>query len=123
VEATLRAREKFSFYLSLDRSFRLTQKKKIMNAEKGIGGLTLTFNTNSLSLLFMQAKPANAAMLQLIVGFLVGAVFVSIFSGGGSNYSVRSSFSLYYSLCDEQVCLFVCALFCPLSLVLERAFE
>ena len=36
-----------------------------------------------------QAKPANAAMLQLIVGFLVGAVFVSIFSGSGSNYSVR----------------------------------
>ena len=28
-------------------------------------------------------------MLQLIVGFLVGAVFVSIFSGSGSNYSVR----------------------------------
>ena len=28
-------------------------------------------------------------MLQLIVGFLVGAVFVSIFSGSRSNYSVR----------------------------------
>ena len=41
-----------------------------------------------------QAKPANAAMLQLIVGFLVGAVFVSIFSGSGSNYSVRLFFFL-----------------------------
>jgi hypothetical protein len=65
-----------------------------------------------------QAKPANAAMLQLIVGFLVGAVFVSIFSGSGSNYSVRSSFSLSLSLslCDEReehfffVFLSVCAL-------------
>jgi len=32
-------------------------------------------------------------MLQLIVGFLVGAVFVSIFSGSGSNYS-QSAYGL-----------------------------
>jgi hypothetical protein len=61
-------------------------------------------------------------MLQLIVGFLVGAVFVSIFSGGGSNYSVRSSsfslslFAFFLSFC-------VCALFCSLSLSSERAFD
>ena len=36
-----------------------------------------------------QAKPANAAMLQLIVGFLVGAVFVSIFSGSGNKKKIR----------------------------------
>ena len=29
-------------------------------------------------------------MLQLIVGFLVGAVFVSIFSGSGQNYAVSA---------------------------------
>ena len=37
-------------------------------------------------------------MLQLIVGFLVGAVFVSIFSGSGSNYSVRLSIGLFFFL-------------------------
>jgi len=69
----------------------------------------------------MQAKPANAAMLQLIVGFLVGAVFVSIFSGGGSNYSVRSS-SFSLSLSSRFFCLFVCALFCSLSLSSVEGF-
>jgi len=43
--------------------------------------------------ILLMAKPANAAMLQLIVGFLVGAVFVSIFSGSGSNYS-QSAYGL-----------------------------
>jgi hypothetical protein len=66
----------------------------------------------------MQAKPANAAMLQLIVGFLVGAVFVSIFSGGGSNYSVRSS-SFSLSLCVFFVFLCVCSLLLSLSLFRE----
>jgi len=47
MEATLRAREKFSFYLSLDRSFR--PKKKKNRTRMGDRGLTLTFNTNSLS--------------------------------------------------------------------------
>ena len=50
---------------------------------------TTTTQTTTQKRKQKQAKPANAAMLQLIVGFLVGAVFVSIFSGSGSNYSVR----------------------------------
>jgi hypothetical protein len=73
-------------FISLSTAHFASQKR-----EKSGIGLILTF-TNSLSVyeLTRQAKPANAAMLQLIVGFLVGAVFVSIFSGSGSNYSVRS---------------------------------
>ena len=70
-----------------------------------------------------QAKPANAAMLQLIVGFLVGAVFVSIFSGSGSNYSVRSSFSLSLSLSlfatSERNIFFLSFCLCVLSCALS----
>lgn len=31
----------------------------------------------------MQAAKSNSALLQVLVGFLVGAVFVSVFTGGG----------------------------------------
>ena len=126
-------REKFFFYLSLDRSF-LVSKKKIGGGGIAPGSYS-DFYKLSLSLsLFMknnnntQAKPANAAMLQLIVGFLVGAVFVSIFSGSGSNYSVRSSFSLSLSLSLRRArgtfffCLFVCVCSLALSLFFREGF-
>jgi len=76
------------FFLSLSRPLISSQKKRKSEGDRAYSD----FYKLSLYIyeLTQQAKPANAAMLQLIVGFLVGAVFVSIFSGSGSNYSVRS---------------------------------
>ena len=75
-------------FISLSTAHFASQKKRKSEGDRAYSDFyKLSFYIYELT---QQAKPANAAMLQLIVGFLVGAVFVSIFSGSGSNYSVRS---------------------------------
>lgn len=51
---------------------------------------------NTPLLLFKQAgKTSNSALLQVLVGFLVGAVFVSVFTSGHSGEMVRATAALF----------------------------